>query len=275
MARRRRRTKSSNFALILGGLFIVAFLLFDGINLIETITNPGRDAKKIPEKIDPEELLQEKNNQIIKLNKEKEILKIEADFAKEVKSVAKQAKIDPKDFSKTIIHYKKLKKSINEINEANRLLKSKLTSLNRKLRNIEQEAEIREGRVTPCWFKKTLKKNRKYREKPLYIFNVRIFNNGAFVKDIPAPTEVYGRQKERLNFDRSVLNKQISFPEFRRAFIPLRKAGQNKVVRERSCVFFVRVWDATTNKRAFKKGHRDTVQDIFMSYQVRNDPWPH
>ena len=275
MARRRRRTKSSNSALILGGLFIIGFLFFDGINLIETIFNPVHDANKVSVKIDPEELLKEKNNQIIKLNKEKEILKTGADFAREVKRVANRANIDPKNLNKILEQYLKLQNSIKEITEANRLLKSQLTSLNVELNHIKNEAEIREGQVTPCWFIKKMKKNGKYREKPLYIFNVRIFNNGAFVQDIPAPNKAYGDQKEQLDFDRSALIKKISFSEFRRAFFPMRKAGQNKEVRDRRCIFFVRLWDATTNKKAFKKAHRDTVQDIFLSYEVRNDPWPH
>ena len=128
MARRRRRTKSSNSALILGGLFIIGFLFFDGINLIETILNPVRDANKVSVKIDPEELLKEKNNQIIKLNKEKEILKTGADFAREVKRVANRANIDPKNLNKVLEQYLKLQNSIKEITEANRLLKSQLTS---------------------------------------------------------------------------------------------------------------------------------------------------
>ena len=112
MARRRRRTKSSNFALILGGLIIIGFLFFDGINLIETILNPVHDANEIPVKIDPVELLKEKNNQIIKLNKEKEILKTGANFAREVKRVAKRANIDPKDLNKVLEQYLKLQSSI-------------------------------------------------------------------------------------------------------------------------------------------------------------------
>ena len=112
MARRRRRTKSSNSALILGGLFIIGFLFFDGINLIETIFNPVHDANKVSVKIDPEELLKEKNNQIIKLNKEKEILKTGADFAREVKRVANRANIDPKNLNKILEQYLKLQNSI-------------------------------------------------------------------------------------------------------------------------------------------------------------------
>ncbi len=50
--------------------------------------------------------------------------------------------------------------------------------------------------------------------------------------------------------------------------------GKNGQIRDYSCVFYVKVWDLTseTAKKRWQQAE-DTIKDWFYTYRVRNDPW--
>ena len=120
-----------------------------------------------------------------------------------------------------------------------------------------------------------MRRNGKPRERPEYIFDVRISDDNIFVKDIPAPTPEYASQKPTLPFNRKALNKSIGFGEFVKSFKPLKDAAENGQVQVYPCKFYVKVWSATTNIRSYRRALEDVVETVFFTYPVRHDPWPH
>jgi hypothetical protein len=158
----------------------------------------------------------------------------------------------------------------------------KIEGLKQHLSNLKGEAKAlketldQKGQDSPCWFRLAKRSNGIVYEKGLYIFDVRISDRHIFVKDIAAPTAEYQKQKELLNYDRAALNKKLRFVKFSRAFRSLKLAGVNKEIRsDRRCTFYVRVWDATNSKSAYKRAINYKVQRIFSTYEVRDDPWPY
>jgi len=166
----------------------------------------------------------------------------------------------------------KFSDNIDKLQKQLEQLKKVLQEKEKQLTYIAQTQEHGKGQDSPCWYKLD-KKDGQWREKPLYIFNIRIYDNHLFVKDIPAPNKFYALQKKSLNFDRTKLDKNISFNSFLRAFEPLKKSGHSGKVRDRRCTFYVGLWNETTNDEAYRKSKEDIVEGVFISYRYRNDPW--
>ena len=68
------------------------------------------------------------------------------------------------------------------------------------------------------------------------------------------------------------LGKEISYEEFKIKFLEYRDVGKNKLIQDYSCVFYVHLWDNTSNKEDYKKRLAET-NDIFLHYLIKNDPW--
>lgn len=157
-------------------------------------------------------------------------------------------------------------------------LESELTDAKTKGENLLkrlQKAVMDKGQYPPCWYKTVEGKNGKLRERPLYIFDVRISDDNIFVKDISAPTPEYELQKPKLPFDRSALNKSIGFGKFLKSFQPLKDAAENGKVQDYPCKFYVKVWDATTSKKTYRLALENVVETVFFKYLVKRRPWPH
>ena len=134
------------------------------------------------------------------------------------------------------------------------------------------------GQDSPCWYSMAKRLNGEDYERPLYVFDIRISDDSIFVKDVPVSAPEHKKQKEALKFNRTALNRELNYKEFEPAFLPFKAAGENKKIRyDRRCTFYVRVWDATsdTNKLGYKQAHNVIVQGVFITYEVKEDSWPH
>ena len=148
--------------------------------------------------------------------------------------------------------------------------KKEIHELRRQLEELGEE----KGQHPPCWYRLVTRPNGKPRERPLYIFYVRISDDNIFVKDIPAPTPEYVSQKPKLPFNRSALNTRLSFGEFVKSFKPLKDAADNKEVQAYSCKFYVKVWDATTSKKSYRRALEKVVETVFFT-RIEDEPWPY
>ena len=166
-----------------------------------------------------------------------------AKLGHEVYAAARTAGVKPGDVPEIIAILAQAEDTIND-------LESQLSEVTEErdelLERVEWQAEDK-GQYPPCWYVRVNEADGKQRERALYIFDVRISDKGIFVKDIPAPTPEYASQKVNLPFNRSALNKDISFDEFIKNFTPLKDAGDHKQVQKYSCKFYVKVWNATTS----------------------------
>jgi len=148
--------------------------------------------------------------------------------------------------------------------------KKEIHELRRQLEELGEE----KGQHPPCWYRLVTRPNGKPRERPLYIFYVRISDDNIFVKDIPALTPAYVLQKPKLPFNRSALNTRLSFGEFVKSFKPLKDAADNKEVQAYSCKFYVKVWDATTSKKSYRRALEKVVETVFFT-RIEDEPWPY
>jgi len=135
-----------------------------------------------------------------------------------------------------------------------------------------QQAEVL-GQYSPCWYVTVPEQSGK-REKAVFTFDVRMRNETVLVQEhyrSPPP----GAYTPAVEYDRAALGRELRYAEFMRKFEPLKIAGREKRVRDRECYFHVQVWDATSDKTAYKIAFNDYVREVFVPTSVRRDPWPH
>lgn len=128
------------------------------------------------------------------------------------------------------------------------------------------------GQFSPCWY---VVVQGGAREKAVFTFDVRMKNETVLVQRhyrLPPPDA----HTPAVEYDRAALGRELSYTEFMRKFESLKIAGREKRVRpDRECYFHVQVWDATTDKTAYKSAFNDYVREVFVPTSVRHDPWPH
>jgi len=141
----------------------------------------------------------------------------------------------------------------------------------------EAERELAEsqvfGQFSPCWYV-VVQEQSGEREKAVFTFDVRMRNETVLVRRHyrrPPP----GARTPAVEYDRAALGRELPYPEFMRKFEPLKIAGREKSIRDRECYFHVQVWDATTDKAAYKRAFHDYVREVFVPTPTRHDPWPH
>ena len=160
-------------------------------------------------------------------------------------------------------------------------LEKKITKLQKKNAELSESLDklsalsAEKGQYPPCWYVKEKWPSGRDRERALYIFHVRIFDDGVLVKDIEAPTAEYARQKPTLPYDREALNRKLTFDRFSAGFRPLKAEAEARKVQDYRCKFYVKVWDETSNIRSYQLALEEVVESIFFTYRVRDDPWPH
>ncbi len=182
-----------------------------------------------------------------------------------------EAGFDTSDVPQIIADMARAQSTIEDFQSQLADAKKEIHELRRQLEELGEE----KGQHPPCWYKIVTRPNGKPRERGLYIFHVNISDDHVFVKDIPAPTPEYVLQKTGLPFNRSALNKNISFGGFVKSFMPLKDAGENGKVQDYRCKFYVKVWEATTSKKKYKHALEKVVQSIFFTYLVKDVPWPY
>ena len=119
-----------------------------------------------------------------------------------------------------------------------------------------------------------------------YLLDIAIHNKHLRVRLLDAPPGsamdesgakspvTYGEEYAKLPLSPFADTKNISLEEFEMIARPIRDMGKNKQVRQYACVFYVKVWDLTsdTAKERWQQAE-DVIKNSFYTYRVRHDPW--
>ena len=140
------------------------------------------------------------------------------------------------------------------------------------------------GQNPPCWYQTVPTPEGGAREKPYYTFNVAVFDDGMVVRRVPTPSggasddgdSMFADEAERLNLDALPYDRPLGDQTFLDSFQPVVEAARNGNVRTYPCIFWVRVWDQTspTAKERWQRAHDATIESLFGTYHVKDDPWP-
>ena len=178
---------------------------------------------------------------------------------------------------------KRKEKEHNQYREESKGLEKSLREENERLHS---ELYRSKGIDPPCWYKVTKRQGNRY-EKPYYLLDIavhdeylrvrsRIVPPGRAVDESgqPSPTS-YAEEYAKLQLT-SLINttRNISIQELEKISKPIRRMGKNKQIRNYSCVFYVKVWDLTseTAKKRWQQAE-DSIKNWFYTYRVRNDSW--
>lgn len=136
----------------------------------------------------------------------------------------------------------------------------------------------------PCWYRKVPTDAGATREKPHYTFNIAVFDEHMIVLPASTPTggasddsnATYRDEARRLNLDGLPYNQPLSNRAFRDRFARVEREGRSATVRSYPCIFWARVWDRTSPsaKNRWQSAHDETIEALFGTYRVRDDPWP-
>lgn len=163
-----------------------------------------------------------------------------------------------------------------------------LARLREQNRQFQQQAEeqriLREkGENPPCWYEVVDDGRGGVREKPLYIFNIGVFDQHMLVRQLPAPDGgasddselTYVEEAEKLPLRDVRFGEPLTDAQLREDLYPLSEIADQARVRSYSCVFFVRVWDQTSPfaKERWQQAYGRVLQGLFGTYTVRDEPW--
>ena len=141
----------------------------------------------------------------------------------------------------------------------------------------------RKGENPPCWYQVVDAGDGKTREKPYYVFNVAIYEDGIELAPRTAPPGgalddeggPYSDEWKRLQIEKLPYGKKLNDSEFTEAVSDLVAQGKNRQVRTYECVFSVMVWDKTPlhAKQRWKEAHDRIIEGSFSAYTVRDLEW--
>ena len=168
----------------------------------------------------------------------------------------------------------------------------RLRDINRELRGEndtlgERIRIIGKGRNPPCWYQRIEETNpitkANCREKPYYLFDIAIRDGHMEVQRLPIPEgsaeddrgKPYDEEAKGLALDTIPYGAPLTDSEMRNAMRHLYEKGKASQIRTYECNFFVRVWDETFSgaKERWKQAHRDVLQQLFGTYEVRGVSW--
>lgn len=181
--------------------------------------------------------------------------------------------------SKALLERKE--KEHNQYQEESQELQNSLREENERL---HAKLYSSKGIDPPCWYQVTERRGERH-EKPYYLLDIAVYDEHLRVRlrpapqgraidenDQPAPTS-YAEEYAKLPLSLDT-TRNISIREFKEFAEPIERMGKNKQIRNYSCVFYVKVWDLTsdTAKKRWQQAE-DTIKNWFYTYRVRNDPW--
>jgi hypothetical protein len=139
------------------------------------------------------------------------------------------------------------------------------------------ESSVPPGVMPSCWQKErdSIVNNKKYIEQ--YIYDVLMFDDGVIVERRGRPTdpEILGNVENEPSISDGAFGRKLSFGEYNNLFLPLTEAGENKLIRDYSCKYYVYMFDKTTSKQNYKIS-LNKLERNFLRYEASiNERWPH
>lgn len=148
----------------------------------------------------------------------------------------------------------------------------------------EQQRILREkGQNPPCWYEIVPAANGGTREKAFYLFDIAVFDEHMVVRRRPPPPggafddsdRPYAEEAASLPLEEIRYGTPLSDAEINESLEPFSNAGKESRVRTYSCVFFVQVWDETSDfaKERWQQAHERVLQGLFGTFRVRDEQW--
>ncbi len=148
------------------------------------------------------------------------------------------------------------------------------------------------GQESACWYVEVPDNDGKMRERPLFLFDIKIADEFIHVVYPSSVTNrLLAKHKNpnfnsneihdiftKMDFNPAILENYFMIEEFKPAFKNFFELGQNKQVRPgQKCAFNVAVWDHTSpnNKEGYKETYHQIVEKVFYPLPIMKDPWPH
>lgn len=143
----------------------------------------------------------------------------------------------------------------------------------------------KKGENPPCWYKTVPAGAGKTREKPYYAFDIAVYDDDAMVvrRRDPPPGRAedddgppYIDEARKIGFDQVAYDVRLTNAELFRQMRRIHYLGKTGKVRTYPCIFWVRVWDMTSEdaKTRWKQAHDNVLESLFGTYNVKDDPWP-
>ena len=160
-----------------------------------------------------------------------------------------------------------------------------LREQNLQLQRLAEEQRIlrEKGQNPPCWYEVVDDGRGGTREKPLYIFDVGVFDQHMLVRRLRAPDGgafddselTYVEEAEMLPLRHVRFDEPLTDAQLVEDLYPLFETADQAGVRSYSCMFFVRVWDQTSlfAKERWQRAHDRVLEGLFGTYPVRDEPW--
>lgn len=182
-----------------------------------------------------------------------------------------------------------------EIAEQQRIQQEKLDEQQEQLEDLQQRNEeyeeiverqriLREkGQNPPCWYEIVPAANGGTREKAFYLFDIAVFDAHMIVRGRPPPPGgafddgggPYAEEAASLPLEGIRYETPLADDEVVELLSPIFNAGKESSVRTYSCVFFVQVWDETSEfaKERWQQAHDRVLEGLFGTFTVRDEPW--
>ena len=148
----------------------------------------------------------------------------------------------------------------------------------------EEQRILREkGQNPPCWYEAVAAANGGTREKALYLFDIAVFDQHMIVRQRPIPpggafddsNRTYAEEAENLPLEEIRYGMPLTDSEMEEFLRPIYDAGKESRVRSYSCVFFVQVWDETSQfaKERWQQAHDRVLEGLFGTFTIRDEQW--
>lgn len=175
-------------------------------------------------------------------------------------------------------------RQLEEIEEQQKTLENTQRQ-NRQLHALAEEQRVlrEKGQNPPCWYETVTTTGGGAREKALYLFDIAVFDEHMVVRQRPMPPggafddsdRTYAEEAILLPLNQIRYGVSLSDSEVEDSLSPIFHAGKEARVRTYSCVFFVQVWDETSDfaKARWQQAHDRVLEGLFGTFTVRDEPW--
>ena len=152
--------------------------------------------------------------------------------------------------------------------------------------SVAQRILLEKGTNPPCWYEIVPAASGRTREKAFYLFDIAVFDEHMIVRRRPVPPggatndrdrsfSTYTEEAEMLSLDEIQYETPLSDIEIKESLGPISSAAKESRVRSYSCVFFVQVWDKTSEsaKERWQQAHERVLQGLFGTFRIRDEQW--
>ena len=193
-----------------------------------------------------------------------------------------------KEYEQDALLYQKLGAVDDNTAQLTRALKNANAVIEQERQKaVDYQEQLRvlktKGHNPPCWYKVIPDGKGGMREKPHYTLDMAVFDDSIVLRSVTPPLgkaeddggPSYTEEAAKLQLDTLPFGFPLSDDVIQTLFAPIYTAGQEMQIRTYPCIFWVRVWDKTSEgaKKRWQRAHDDIIEGFFGAYTVKDIPW--